>query len=140
MQASALSITFLIYRALIFNFFLALPLANLKYSLPVKLFRGIELTKVSIYVNDKVWSDFKKEVFQKYGSLRKISSEVEMLLRSLIVQDAVVLGFRRIGVKADGVISSSEIKAGRPILRGPSSEEIIREMRRKRVAETLPRH
>jgi len=140
MQASALSITFLIYRALIFNFFLALPLANLKHSLPVKLFRGIELTKVSIYVNDKVWSDFKKEVFQKYGSLRKISSEVEMLLRSLIVQDAVVLGFRRIGVKADGVISSSEIKAGRPILRGPSSEEIIREMRRKRVAETLPRH
>ena len=98
------------------------------------------MTKVSIYVNDKVWSDFKKEVFQKYGSLRKISSEVEMLLRSLIVQDAVVLGFRRIGVKVDGVISSSEIKAGRPILRGPSSEEIIREMRRKRVAETLPRH
>jgi len=90
------------------------------------------LTKVSIYVNDNVWSDFKKEVFQKYGSLRKISSEVEMLLRSLIVQDAVVLGFKRIGVKADGVISSSEIKAGRPILRGPSSEEIIREMRRKK--------
>jgi len=140
MQASALSITFSIYRALIFNFFIALPSAYLKYSLPVKLFRGIELTKVSIYVNNKVWSDFKKEVFQKYGSLRKISSEVEMLLRSLIVQDAVVLGFRRIGVKADGVISSSEIKAGRPILRGPSSEEIIREMRRKRVAETLPRH
>jgi hypothetical protein len=132
MQASALSITFLIYRALIFDFSIALPSANLKCSLPVKLFRGIELTKVSIYVNDKVWSDFKKEVFQKYGSLRKISSEVEMLLRSLIVQDAVVLGFRRIGVKADGVISSSEIKAGRPILRGPYSEEIIREMRRKK--------
>jgi len=98
------------------------------------------LTKVSIYVNDKVWSDFKKEVFQKYGSLRKISSEVEMLLRSFIVKDAVVLGFERIGVKADGVISSSEIKAARPILKGPSSEEIIREMRRKRVAEILPRH
>jgi hypothetical protein len=131
-QASALSITFSIYRALIFNFFPALPSAYLKSALPVKCFRGIELTKVSIYVNDNVWSDFKKEVFQKYGSLRKISSEVEMLLRSLIVQDAVVLGFKRIGVKADGVISSSEIKAGRPILRGPSSEEIIREMRRKK--------
>jgi hypothetical protein len=98
------------------------------------------LTKVSIYVNDKVWSDFKKEVFQKYGSLRKISSEVEMLLRSLIVQDFVVSGFERIGVKADGAISSSEIKAARPILRGPSSEGLIREMRRKRVAETLPRY
>jgi len=98
------------------------------------------LTKVSIYINDKVWSDFKKEVFQKYGSLRKISNEVETLLRSLIVQEAVVSGFKRIGVKANGTISSSDIKAKRPTLKGPPSEEIIREMRRKRVAETLPRH
>jgi hypothetical protein len=52
----------------------------------------------------------------------------------------VVSGFERIGVKADGAISSSEIKAARPILRGPSSEGLIREMRRKRVAETLPRY
>jgi len=98
------------------------------------------LTKVSIYINDKVWADFKKEVFRKYGSLRKISSEVETLLRSLIVEDAVVSGFKRIGVEAKGTMSSSDIKAKRPILKGPPSEEIIREMRRKRVAETLPRH
>ncbi|MDI6903894.1 MAG: hypothetical protein QMD13_00140 [Candidatus Bathyarchaeia archaeon] len=101
------------------------------------------MTKVSIYINDKVWSEFKKEVFQKYGSLRKISSEVETLLRSLIVQEAVVSGFKRIGgigVEAKGTISSSDIKAKRPILKGPPSEEIIREMRQKRVAETLPRH
>ena len=98
------------------------------------------MTKVSIYINDKVWSEFKKEVFQKYGSLRKISSEVEALLRSLIVKDAVVSGFKRIGVKAKGTISSSDIKAKRPVLKGPPSEEIIREMRQKRVAETLPRH
>lgn len=98
------------------------------------------MTKVSIYINDNVWSDFKKEVFQKYGSLRKISNEVETLLRSLIVQDAVVLGFKRIGVKANEAVSSSEIKVKRPMLRGAPSEEIIREMRRKRVAETVPRH
>jgi len=96
------------------------------------------LTKVSIYINDKVWADFKKEVFQKYGSLRKISSEVETLLRSLIVEDAVVSGFKRIGIEAKGTMSSSEIKAKRPTLKGPPSEEIIRKMRRKRVAETLP--
>lgn len=98
------------------------------------------MTKVSVYINDKVWSNFKKEVFQKYGSLRKISNEVETLLRSLNVQDAVFLGFKRIGVKANGAASSSEIKAKRPILRGLPSEEIVREMRRKRVAETIPRH
>jgi hypothetical protein len=98
------------------------------------------LTKVSIYINDKVWSDFKKEVFQKYGSLRKISREVETLLRSVIVEDAVASGFKRIGIEAKGTMSSSEVKAKRPILRGPPSEEIIKEMRRKRIAETLPRH
>jgi len=98
------------------------------------------LTKVSIYINDKVWSEFKKKVFQKYGSLRKISSEVETILRSLIVEDAVVSGFKRIGVEAKGTISSSDIKAKRPILKGPPSEEIIRKMRQKRVVETLPRH
>ncbi|MBC7130301.1 hypothetical protein H5T51_03650 [Candidatus Bathyarchaeota archaeon] len=96
--------------------------------------------KVSIYIDEKVWSEFKKEVFQKYGSIRKISSEVEKLLRSTIVPEAVVSGFKKIGLEARGVISSPEIKAKRPILKGPPSEEIIREMRRKGVAETLPRH
>lgn len=98
------------------------------------------MTKVSIYINDKVWADFKKEVFQKYGSLRKISSEVETLLRSLIIEDALASGFKRIGVEAKGTTSSSDIKAKRPMLRGPPSEEIVKKMRRKRVAETLPRH
>ncbi|MGC9345849.1 MAG: hypothetical protein ACP5ER_03545 [Candidatus Bathyarchaeales archaeon] len=97
----------------------------------------MELTKVSVYINDKVWSEFKKEVFKKYGSLRRISSEVETLLRSLIVEDAAVSGFKRIGVEAKETISSPDIKAKRPILKGPPSEEIIRKMRQKRVAETL---
>ena len=96
------------------------------------------MTKVSIYINDKVWSNFKKEVFQKYGSLRKISSEIEELLRSMIVQEVVFSGFTKVGVKANGTVSSSEIKAKRPLLRGSSSEKIIRKMRQKRVAETLP--
>jgi hypothetical protein len=114
--------------------------ANIKYSLPVNLFRGIELTKVTIYVKDEVWSNFKKEVFQKYGSLRKISSEVETLLQSTIIEDALVSGFKRIGIEVKGTISSSDVKTKRPAVKGPPSEKIIREMRRKRVAEILPRH
>ena len=98
------------------------------------------MTKVSVYINDKVWAEFKKEVFQKYGSLRKISNEVEMLLRSLIVEDAVASGFKRIGIEAKGTISSSDIKAKRPMLKGPPSEEIVKEIRRKRIAEALSRH
>jgi len=98
------------------------------------------LTKVSVYINDEVWTEFKKQVFQKHGSLRKISSEVELLLKGAMVEDAIASTFQKMGVKTKGTVSSSDIKAKRPMLRGPPSEEIVREMRRKRVAETLPRH
>ena len=97
------------------------------------------MTKVSLYVDDSVWVNFKKQVFQKHGNLRKLSSEVEMLLRDAVVEDAVISEFGKIGIKAKGTISSQEIKATRPPLRGSPSEKILQEMRRKRVAEALPR-
>jgi len=91
------------------------------------------LTKVSVYVDDSVWLSFKKQVFQKHGNLRNLSSEVENLLRSEAVEEQVTSGFGKIGVTVKGTISSQEIKALRPKLRGPSSEEILKEMRRKRL-------
>lgn len=97
------------------------------------------MTKVSVYIDDSVWINFREQVFQKHGSLRKLSSEVESLLRAAIVEDAVVSAFEKIGVKAKGTFSSKDIKTSRPRLRGPPSEEILKEMRRKRVAEALPR-
>lgn len=97
------------------------------------------MTKVSVYVDDSIWINFKKQVFQKYGNLRKLSSEVEKLLRGAVVEGAVTSEFEKIGIEAKGTISSQQIKATRPLLRGPPSEEILKEMRRKRVAESLPR-
>ncbi len=97
------------------------------------------MTKVSVYVDDSVWINFREQVFQKHGNLRKLSSEVEKLLRDAVVEDAVISEFGKIGIKAKGTISSQEIKATRPLLRGPPSEKILQEMRRKRVAEALPR-
>jgi hypothetical protein len=95
------------------------------------------LTKVSIYVDDAVWKSFKAQVFQKHGNMRKISSEVEEILRAEIVQNQVVSEFKKMGVKAKGTASSQEIKALRPKLRGPASEEIVKEMRQRRLAQTL---
>jgi hypothetical protein len=97
------------------------------------------LTKVSVYIDDSVWINFKKQVFQKYGNLRKLSSEVEKLLRGAVVETAVISEFGKIGIKTKGTISSQEIKTARPELRGLPSEDILEEMRRKRVAEALPR-
>jgi len=98
------------------------------------------LTKVSVYVNDSVWLSFKKQVFQKHGSLRKLSSEIEALLRAAIVEDEIVSAFKKTGIIVKGTTSSQEIKQTRPKLKGLPSEEILKEMRRRRIVETLPRH
>jgi len=95
------------------------------------------LAKVSIYVDDEVWGSFKTQVFNKHGHLRKLSGEVEKLLRAAIVEDQVVSAFEKIGVTAKGTVSSNEIKTRRPRLRGPPSEEILKEMRQKRFAQTI---
>jgi hypothetical protein len=97
------------------------------------------LTKVSVYVDDSVWANFREQVFQKHGNLRKLSSEVELLLQAAIVENAVISAFKKIGIADKGTTSSQEVKAKRPPLRGPPSEEILKEMRQKRVAEALPR-
>jgi hypothetical protein len=98
------------------------------------------LTKVSVYVNDSVWLSFKKQVFQKHGNLRKLSSEIEALLRAAIVEDEIVSAFKKTGIIAKGTASSQEIKQTRPKLKGLPSEEILKQMRRRRIVEALPRH
>ena len=96
------------------------------------------MVKVSIYVDYEVWGSFKTQVFHKHGNLRKLSSEVESLLRDAIVEDQVVSAFEKIGVTTKGTVSSNEIKTSRPRLRGPPSEEILKEMRQKRFTQTIP--
>ncbi len=98
----------------------------------------VNLKKVSLYVDEERWAKFKEEVFRKYGTLRKLSDEVEALLDSSLVEDALVKAFKNLGVDVKGTISSKEVEQDRPISRGPSSGEFIREMRRKRIAENLP--
>jgi hypothetical protein len=98
------------------------------------------LTKVSVYVDDLVWLKFKAQVFEKHGGLRKISKEVEELLQASIMEDEIISAFKKNGIAVNGEISSKEIKQTRIALKGPPAEEIVKEMRRRRVAETLPRH
>jgi hypothetical protein len=97
------------------------------------------MTKVSVYIDDEVWSSFRKQVFQKYGNLRKLSSEVEALLKESTVDNAVASAFQNLGIEVKSTISSGEIKAVRPSCQGNSSEVMVREMRRKRI-EALSGH
>ena len=63
------------------------------------------MTKVSIYIDNAVWESFKAQVFQKHGNMRKISSEVEDILRAEIVQTLVVSEFEKMGIKDKGTAS-----------------------------------
>ena len=95
------------------------------------------MVKVSVYVDDAVWANFKEQVFRKHGNMRKLSSEVETLLKASILQNQMISAFEKMGVYAKGTSSSQEIKILRPKLRGPASEEIVKEMRQRRIAQTL---
>lgn len=90
-----------------------------------------------MYIDEKVWAKFRERVFRKYGNLRRLSSEVEAVLCSTLTEDRVTSAFEKLGFKSEGTISSRQVKEKRPVLRGPPSEKIVREMRQKRVAEAL---
>lgn len=95
------------------------------------------MKKVSLYVDEKVWASFKEEVFRKYGSLRRLSSEVEALLRDFAIEDALMSTFAKAGIKASGFISSDDVKHGRPALVGPPSEKIVRGARDRRCRGSI---
>ena len=86
------------------------------------------MKKISVYIDGSVWAKFREQVFRKYGNLRKLSSEVEKILRATIIEDAVNSGFKKIGITVKGTISPREIRDKRPLLKGPPSEEILKEI------------
>jgi hypothetical protein len=100
------------------------------FSLSVAVFPWLAMTlRISISAETGKYTGNSVSTCNPFLPMRSLSKAVPQFFsvllccrlcrrESLIVQDAVVLGFKRIGVKADGVISSSEIKAARPILRG----------------------
>lgn len=92
--------------------------------------------KVSLYLDEELWARFKEAVLRKHGTLRKLSDEVENLLRFSLVGEEVESAFERLNIKAKAV-SIDRIKRERPKFRGLPSEVIIREMRGRRIVEAL---
>jgi len=84
------------------------------------------LAKVTVYVDDDVWSKFRASVFEKHGSLKVLSKEVEQSLR-LALQEGDVLTFL-----ARLSRTSSAKRHARPRLKGPPAEVDVRELRRRR--------
>ncbi len=83
------------------------------------------MAKVTVYVDDDVWSKFRASVFQRHGSLKVLSKEVEERLRSSTQED--VLSYLT-KLRA----SLNPRSRARPGQKGPPSEVQIKRMRRKR--------
>ena len=96
------------------------------------------MKKVSLYIDEKLWARFKDVVLRRHGTLRKLSSEVESLLRTSLIDEEIGRACEKIGVDIRVLISPEEIKRSRPKLRGPPSEDLIREMRGKRIVKGIP--
>jgi len=99
----------------------------------------VYLKKVSIYIDEKLWTKFKEVVLRKHGTLRKLSSEVESLLRAFLIDEGIEQIFKKMNIDVGILRSPEEIKKSRPKLRGPSSEVLIREMRGRRIVEDISR-
>lgn len=95
------------------------------------------MKKVSLYIDEKLWAMFKEAVLRKHGTLRKLSSEVESLLRTSLIDEEIGRAFEKMGIDIRAPISPEGMKRSRPKLRGPPSEDLIREMREKRIVEDI---
>jgi hypothetical protein len=84
------------------------------------------MAKVTVYVDDQVWSRFRASVFQRHGSLKVLNKEVEESLRSTLVDEDVLPYLARL--KA----SITPRTRTRPEARGSQAETQIRRMRRRR--------
>jgi len=98
------------------------------------------LKKVSLYLDERLWARFKEVVLGRHGTLRKLSNEVEGVIRSSIVDEEYLKqAFKMAGANLNVSISSEELRKVRPKLRGPPSEVLVRGMRRARFAESVCR-
>lgn len=91
-------------------------------------------------MDDGAWRRFRERVFAKYGSLRKLSDEVEGLICSEDVEEVMVAGAKKLGIGINLGLLPAQIKRIRPKPRGPLAESIVRQMRDERHGGRLSRH
>ena len=84
------------------------------------------MAKVTVYLDDDVWSKFRASVFEKHGSLKVLSKGVELSLKQALQEGEVLTYLARL--RGTGSLK----KRVRPRLKGSPAEVDVREMRRKR--------
>jgi hypothetical protein len=83
------------------------------------------MAKVTVYVDDEVWSKFRAFVFRRRGSLKVLSKEVEESLKSTLIEEDILTYLSQLK-------ASLNLKnRSRPEGRGPKADAQIRRMRRR---------
>lgn len=77
-------------------------------------------------MDDDVWSKFRASVFEKHGSLKVLSKEVEQSLRQSLQEGEVLTFLARLRGRTGAK------QRARPRLKGSLAEFDVRELRRKR--------
>ena len=97
------------------------------------------MAKVSLYISDDAWNRFREQVFSRYGTLRKLSEEVEGRISAEDMEKIIESWTRTVGIPMDRHVTSGEIKRNRPKSRGASTESILRKMRDRRLGRRVLR-
>ncbi len=98
------------------------------------------MSKATFYINDRAWKRFREQVIARHGTLRKLSDEVEDLIRSEDMESVVASGANKAGISWERMLTPSAIKKARPKLRGATAETVLRHMRDQHHTGRLPRH
>ncbi len=91
------------------------------------------MAKVTVMIDDKVWQDFRKQVFEREGTLRKLSTELSAILKASSltgVSEALRTAVSDV-VKPTSLLHPADIEKNRPNST-KSSWELIREERDQR--------
>lgn len=91
--------------------------------------------KVSIYIDDELWQNFKKMIVQRTGDTRSLSKEVQSLIEERIIEKTLLDAFKKLDLNLEKLPSFGDIKPVVPT-KPTSSGRMVREMRDER-AESL---
>ncbi|MGH9876800.1 MAG: hypothetical protein ACRD5H_04125, partial [Nitrososphaerales archaeon] len=82
------------------------------------LYRVLEvksLGKVSVYIDEEIWEQFKKMVVHRTGDTRSFSKEIQALVEETIVHKALLNAFKKLGLKWEKLPSFNDIELVKPM-------------------------
>ncbi|MBI2184251.1 MAG: hypothetical protein HYU39_04745 [Thaumarchaeota archaeon] len=93
--------------------------------------------KVSLYIDEKLWRRFKETILHRAGTTKALSQEIELLVKDYIIDDFLIKGAQTLSHEPITPIPASEVH---PITttRPTSVNQVLKEMRMKRTAQSIP--